>query len=74
MEEEWSHELKHKKGAARRILKRMKDALAPMKRGERMRTLKDTTTYFRNHCRQMQYWRHQEENLPIGSGVTAGSA
>jgi hypothetical protein len=70
VEEDWSHDLKHTKGAARRILKRMEASLAPMKRGERMRTLRDAATYFRNHAHRMQYWRHVEEQLPIGSGVT----
>lgn len=70
VEEEWSHDLKHKKGAAKRILNAMEEALKPMKRGERMKTLKTSVTYFRNHYDQMQYWRHVEEGLPIGSGVT----
>ena len=70
LEEQWSHDLKNKKGAAKRILNAMEEVLAPMKRGHRMESLKKSVTYFRNHYEQMQYWRNLEENLPIGSGVT----
>lgn len=70
VEEEWSHDLKHKKGAAKHILGSMEDILADMKRGTRMKQLKGSVIYFRNHYSQMQYWRHTNENLPIGSGVT----
>jgi hypothetical protein len=70
VEEEWSHDLKHKKGAAKRILNAIEEELAPMKRGTRMESLEKSATYFQNHYKQMQYWRHIEENLPIGSGVT----
>lgn len=70
IEEAWSHDLKHKKGAAKRILNEMTVTLESMKRGERMKTLQASVTYFSNHYPRMQYWRHVDENLPIGSGVT----
>lgn len=70
LEEEWSHDLKQKKGAAKRILNEMENNLGPMKRGERMKTLQASATYFSNHYHRMQYWRQVNNNLPIGSGVT----
>ncbi len=69
-EEEWSHDLKHTRGAAKRILGKMEGELGEMKRGWRKEQLKKSATYFRNHQAKRQYWRHEKELLPIGSGVT----
>lgn len=69
-EEEWSHDLKNKRGAAKRLLGIMEDELVGMKRGWRKEQLERSVTYFRNNHSKMQYWRHLSEALPIGSGVT----
>lgn len=68
-EEDWSHRLKHTKGAARRLLGEMRASL-PGVREPRCEELQRAVTYFTNHCPKMQYWRHTAEHLPIGSGVT----
>ena len=69
-EEAWSHDLKHKRGAAKKILAAMESELAEMKPGWRKEELTKSATYFRNQRSKMQYWRHEKELLPIGSGVT----
>ncbi len=69
-EEDWSHRLKHTKGAAKRLLGEMRASL-PGVRGQPCREELDrVVTYFTNHFPKMQYWRHTAEHLPIGSGVT----
>jgi hypothetical protein len=69
-EDDWSHRLKHTKGAAKRLLTEMEDC-APHVRGKTGREeLGKAITYFTNHRSRMQYWRHTAEGLPIGSGVT----
>ena len=66
------HDLKHKRGAATRLLKRMQ---ALSEGGQRLSRdvrskLDAAVTYFRNHKHQMSYAKFRAQHLPIGSGVT----
>lgn len=64
------HSLKHKQGAAGRILKEMEAFLdKPLSKAVRAK-LEAAITYFRNHKHQMNYAYYQAQGLPIGSGVT----
>lgn len=69
-EDDWSHRLKHDKGAAKRLLNELEAALPTLRRKTDREDLGKAITYFSNHYGQMQYWRNTVENLPIGSGVT----
>lgn len=73
--EEWlddaCHKLKHNVGAATRLLNEMKE----FKEGHHLRQqqkdeLTASITYFENHRSKMRYAQNQDQNLPIGSGVT----
>ena len=64
------HRLKHRQGAAKRLLREMESIdraklSNPIKEG-----LDEAVTYFRNHLHQMKYSKYVAEDLPIGSGVT----
>lgn len=64
------HRLKHRQGAATRLLAEMESIdrstlSALVKEG-----LHEAVTYFRNHRHQMHYARYVAAGLPIGSGVT----
>lgn len=66
------HNLKHKQGAATRLLKEMQVLSTG---GQRLsqaarEKLDAAITYFSNHKHQMSYARYQAKHLPIGSGVT----
>ena len=64
------HNLKHKQGAASRLLKEM-EALSEAPRSKAAREKLDAAiTYFSNHKHQMSYSKYRAQNLPIGSGVT----
>jgi hypothetical protein len=66
------HRLKHKQGAASRLLEEMEafDASHTI-RGERLRCgLQSAITYFRHQKRRMNYSYHTARGQPIGSGVT----
>jgi len=66
------HDLKHKHGAASRLLKQMQ-ALAEggQRLSKNVRSKLDAAiTYFRNHKHQMRYAKYRAQHLPIGSGVT----
>ena len=64
------HTLKHKPGAAGRMLKEMESFLdKPLSTAVREQ-LEAAITDFRNHQHQMNYARYQAQALPIGSGVT----
>jgi hypothetical protein len=68
--EERCHDLKHKQGAASRILKELEGLRAkPLSESIREK-LESAITYFRNHKHQMYYARYHAQHLPIGSGVT----
>jgi len=66
------HNLKHKQGAAGRLLKEMQTLSEGDQRlsGEVRDKLDAATTYFRNHKHQMSYAKYRAKHLPIGSGVT----
>ena len=63
------HNLKHKIGAATRILHEM-ETLYPRLKGEEKENLASVITYFRNQKGRMRYAQNVEKNIPIGSGVT----
>lgn len=68
--EQRCHDLKHKQGAATRLLKEMQ-VLAEGHMTEPIREkLGSAITYFTNHKHQMSYARYRSKNMPIGSGVT----
>jgi hypothetical protein len=69
-EDDWSHRLKHTKGAAKRLLSEMEECAAHVRGKTDREELGKAITYFTNHRSKMQYWRHTAEGLPIGSGVT----
>lgn len=63
--------LKEEDGAAQKLLDQMRGL--SKKRGFSGTTkegLQKAVTYFENHAHQMDYPRYQNENCPIGSGVT----
>lgn len=64
------HDLKHKQGAASRILKEMEGITMERLSKLLREKLKAAMTYFRNHKPQMQYARYRQQHFPIGSGVT----
>ncbi|MFW6106825.1 MAG: ISKra4 family transposase [bacterium] len=66
------HRLKHKQGAASRLLDEMEEfEVSHTVRGERLRCgLQSAITYFRNQKRRMHYSYHTARGQPIGSGVT----
>lgn len=63
------HSLKHKHGAAKRLLNELESELVniPAKHRE---NLQKTVTYFRNNYKKMNYARQEKDGMPIGSGVT----
>jgi hypothetical protein len=72
-EQQWSHDLKHKQGAAGRLVKELEKQRANLDKKnfiERDEELRKVLTYYTNHKSKMKYARFVKENLPIGSGVT----
>jgi hypothetical protein len=73
--EEWlenqCHNLKHKKGAATRILNELTPGLEKRLTKPVKENLTATVTYFKNNIKagRMKYYDHINNNLPIGSGV-----
>lgn len=67
--DEKCHNLKHKIGAATRILHEL-ETLYPRLKGEEKENLASVITYFRNQKGRMRYAQNIEKNIPIGSGVT----
>jgi len=64
------HDLKHKQGAANRLIKELGE-LRNSKLTESVReNLEQAITYFSNHKHQMHYARYRANGFPIGSGVT----
>jgi hypothetical protein len=72
--EEWideqCHNLKHKHGAAQRILRELEQTPTNKMTSGRKKDLQACITYFDNHLNQMRYARYREAGIPIGSGVT----
>jgi hypothetical protein len=64
------HDLKHKQGAASRLIDELEE-LRDSKLSKSIRAdLEQAITYFRNHQHQMHYARYRTKGYPIGSGVT----
>lgn len=68
--DDYCHSLKHKQGAAGRILKEMEPLLDKTLPKTIREKLEAAITYFRNHKHQMHYAHYQAQALPIGSGIT----
>lgn len=69
--EERCHDLKHKKGAAGRILEELKQCVKKRLSKVFKASLEAAISYFKNNIKagRMKYHIHTKENLPIGSGV-----
>jgi hypothetical protein len=69
--EQQCHDLKHKKGAAARILNELKECTSKRLTKTIKENLSATITYFTNNIKEgrMKYYKHTKNNLPIGSGV-----
>jgi len=66
-----AHRLKHKVGGAKRLLREMKTTLIEKNpKGSARQELETTIGYFENNVGRMNYGRHLQQHLPIGSGVT----
>jgi len=68
--EERGHQLKHKQGAATRLLREMETLAQRSLRSSVREDLEAAITYFHNHQHQMNYARHVKADHPIGSGGT----
>ncbi len=65
------HRLKHKQGAASRLIKEMEEFQQLPRLSKHAREeLATCLTYFHNHKHQMNYPRYHARGWPIGSGVT----
>jgi hypothetical protein len=66
------HQLKHKQGAASRLLSVLDEFVSTtlLKSGEDAKAIMSTVTYFQNQKGRMNYSYSVERNWPIGSGVT----
>lgn len=69
--EQARHMLRHEYDAAVKLLEQMKCFRRKQKLSKVAKeSLEKAITYFENHHHQMDYVRHVEQNIPIGSGVT----
>jgi hypothetical protein len=70
--EDQLHQLKHKRGAASRLLSLLDDFASTtlLKNAEDAKTIMATITYFQNQKERMNYAYSVARNWPIGSGVT----
>lgn len=68
--DERCHQLKHDRGAAKRILTELQGLPATGLSETVQEELHKAITYFTNHHHQMNYAARLAANLPIGSGVT----
>jgi hypothetical protein len=70
--EDQLHQLKHKQGAASRLLSVLEDFIStsPVKNAEDRKKFQSAVTYLRNQKGRMKYSYSVERNWPIGSGVT----
>jgi hypothetical protein len=72
-EDHFSHDLKHKQGAAGRLIKEMEKQRANLDGKnfiERDEEIRKAITYYKNYKNKMSYAYHTRNSLPIGSGVT----
>lgn len=70
--DEACHDLKHKRHAAKNLLRDMQKVMDTTKtlKPETHKKLQAAITYFSNHLHQMDYGRYAAAGYPIGSGVT----
>ena len=71
--EDWSHQLKHKQGAARRLIQELESRRAILDRKnfiERDEELRLVIGYYTNNKNRMRYAYQLKHKLPFGSGVT----
>jgi len=71
--EDWSHQLKHKQGAASRLIQELQSRRANLDRKnfiERDEELRLVIGYYSNNKNRMRYAYQLKHNLPFGSGVT----
>lgn len=70
--EDHCHDLKHKQGAATRMLNEMQAISNEQQRLAKplREKLESAITYFTNHKHQMHYATYRRKDFPIGSGVT----
>ena len=70
--EDQLHQLKHKQGAASRLLSLLEEFVSTtlLKNAEDAKTILSTITYLENQKGRMKYSYSVERNWPIGSGVT----
>lgn len=64
------HRLKHKMGAASRLLHELESADLPRKTPTLVEKLYKATTYLKNNLPLMRYYQAVKKEWPIGSGVT----
>lgn len=64
------HQLKHDTGAAPQLYQQMLELSHALHPKPIQDNLKAAVTYFQNHLHQMDYARYQDQQYPIGSGVT----
>lgn len=65
------HNLKHKQGAAKRLLDEMKGHLKKMRnKTKRKEIVEKCTRYFASGLQRMKYHKNTKAHMPIGSGVT----
>jgi len=67
--EESCHKLKHKCGAATRLLKEMNKYAIAHNIKDKENPVIRAATYFTNQKHRMNYWKYIKNELPIGSGV-----
>lgn len=69
--ERTTHELKHHRGAAHRLLRQMNEVQAQgATRGATREALQKAVSYFQTHHDRMDYAGFRSQHWPIGSGVT----
>lgn len=61
--------LKKEEDGAELVLKELENLLTKRMKGHKREEVEKSINYFRNHKHQMYYYRYQENNWPIGSGV-----
>ena len=71
--EDWSHQLKHKQGAAGRLLKELEFRRKNLDKKnfiERDEEIRQVIVYYTNNKSRMRYAYQLKHNLPMGSGIT----
>ena len=63
------HTLKEEEGGAVLVLSQMQTLQNKQKNEEKKGIIKSAITYFTNHLHQMNYYKYQQKNWPIGSGI-----